>query len=252
MMASTIPDKSLGYKVRRAATHPDRVVPFIRRAARNWKFAREGGDFSAFYRKVMADTAATEGANRAIGSFSEEHWLEVGQMQFDYLVKHGLRPDSRILDIGCGNLRAGWRLIDYLEAGCYTGIDISPDILMDAEQRLVQYRLADKRPYLYCIDGTTLDFLPASHFDVIHAHSVFSHTPLDVFDSYVSAARRLLKPDGFFDLTFIEDDAERSFVAEDFRYPVSTLVAVASKHGMTGGKLDDWDYSQAKLRLQPV
>ena len=36
-------------------------------------------------------------------------------MQFDYLVKHGLRPADRILEIGCGNLRAGRLLIDYLD-----------------------------------------------------------------------------------------------------------------------------------------
>ncbi len=41
-----------------------------------------------------------------------------------------------MLDIGCGNLRAGWRFIDYLEAGHYYGIDISPDILMAAKQTL--------------------------------------------------------------------------------------------------------------------
>ena len=32
----------------------------------------------------------------------------------------------RMLEIGCGNLRAGRLFIDYLDAGDYYGIDISP------------------------------------------------------------------------------------------------------------------------------
>ena len=40
-----------------------------------------------------------------------------------------------MLEIGCGNLRAGRLFIDYLDAGNYYGIDISPDILLAARAR---------------------------------------------------------------------------------------------------------------------
>ena len=38
-----------------------------------------------------------------------------------------------MLEIGCGNLRAGHLFIGYLDAGNYYGIDISPDILLAAQ-----------------------------------------------------------------------------------------------------------------------
>ena len=40
----------------------------------------------------------------------------------------------RMLEIGCGNLRAGRLFIDHLDAGDYYGTDISPDILLAAQR----------------------------------------------------------------------------------------------------------------------
>ena len=87
---------------------------------------------------MKSDTARSH--ERAVGSQTHDSWLEIGQMQFDYLVKHGLQPGDRMLEIGCGNLRAGRLFIDYLDPGNYYGIDISPDILLAAtHQRQRRY-----------------------------------------------------------------------------------------------------------------
>jgi SAM-dependent methyltransferase len=198
----------------------------------------------------MADTAASEGANRAIGSFSEDHWMETGKMQLDYLLRHGLKTTDHLLDIGCGNLRAGWRLIGYLDPGNYVGIDLSPEILLDAGHKVVQFDLREKRPYLYLVDGTDIEFLPDAYFDVVHAHSVFSHTPLPVFEAYVRTVARILKPNGYFDFTYIEGDVNSSFLSEDFRYSTAQLLEAAVRNGLHGEQMADWDYSQAKIRLR--
>ncbi|HEY2200624.1 MAG TPA: hypothetical protein VGH56_01955, partial [Solirubrobacteraceae bacterium] len=49
-------------------------------------------------------------------------WEEYGQLEFDFMVERGLRPEHVMLDIACGSLRAGVRLIPYLDAGNYLGI----------------------------------------------------------------------------------------------------------------------------------
>ena len=91
----------------------------VRRAARDVLLrARHPRNHIAYYRAVMQDTVA-QGAARAVGNSDRRHWRESGARQFDYLRKHGLRPGHRLLEIGCGNLRAGWRFIDYLEPGGY-------------------------------------------------------------------------------------------------------------------------------------
>ena len=99
------------------------------------------GDHVSYYRAVMkSDTARSR--EGAVGSNTHESWLKIGQMQFDYLVEHGLKPGDRMLEIGCGNLRAGRLFIDYLDAGNYYGMDISPDILLAAQQTLARVRPA--------------------------------------------------------------------------------------------------------------
>jgi hypothetical protein len=65
----------------------------------------------AYYRAVMQDTV-TQGAARAVGNSDRTRWRKAGARQFNYLRKHGLTAQHRMLEIGCGNLRAGWRFID--------------------------------------------------------------------------------------------------------------------------------------------
>jgi len=43
--------------------------------------------------------------------------------QLSYLLLAGLNPDSRLVDVGCGVLRAGYWLIHFLDSGCYFGIE---------------------------------------------------------------------------------------------------------------------------------
>jgi hypothetical protein len=56
-------------------------------------------------------------------------WHELGELQFKFLVDHGLRPNHVLLDIACGSLRAGIRLIPYLQSGNYLGIDINSSLI---------------------------------------------------------------------------------------------------------------------------
>lgn len=185
--------ESLVHKVRYAASRPHRIAPYLKRAARDRWLAFKHPDHVSYYRAVMAsDTRRNPEA--AVGSQTHERWLALGRMQFDYLLGHGLKPGSRMLDIGCGNLRAGWHFIDYLDAGHYYGIDISPDILIAAKGTLTERGLQAKLPHLTITKNLTLDFLPEGHFDVVHAHSVFSHSPIDVIDECLAHVGRVLAP----------------------------------------------------------
>jgi len=245
----------LGHKARYALQHPQRVLPYLRRAGRDgWLRLRHRGNHVAYYRAVMASDIARspEAAVGGGGEPSYDRWLLIGQLQFDYLVQHGLTPQDRMLEIGCGNLRAGWRFIQYLEPGHYFGIDISPDILIEAKKTLVRYGLQEKVPHLTPVDNLTLDFLPDASFTVVHAHSVFSHSPLEVIDECLSHVGRVLAPGGFFDFTFDRTEgSEHQVLREDFYYRTETLIRLAEKHGLVARFMDDWEqkWHQSKLRI---
>lgn len=245
---------SLTHRLRYAARHPDRIAPYLRRLGRDWRLrGRSGGDHIAYYRAVMRDDSARS-PEAAVGSATHDRWLAVGQMQFDYLMKHGLAPADRMVEIGCGNLRAGRLFIDHLDAGHYHGLDISPEILLSAQETLVRHGLQQKLPNLTVVRDLRLAHLPDAYFTVVHAHSVFSHSPLGVIDECLAHIGRILAPGGFFDFTYNRTTGpEHQVLREDFYYRTDTLLRLAESHGLRAHPMPDWDelpHQQSKIRIR--
>ncbi|MEU7183544.1 MULTISPECIES: class I SAM-dependent methyltransferase [Streptomyces] len=243
---------SLTHKIGYAVRNPARITPYVKRTARDTWLRLKHPNHVDYYRAVMASDT-NRNPEAAVGSQTHERWLALGEMQFNYLAEHGLKPSHRMLDIGCGNLRAGWRFIAHLDAGNYYGIDISPDILISAKQTLTTYELQEKLPHLTITQNLKLDFLPEAHFDVVHAHSVFSHSPITVIDECFANVGRILAPGGFFDFTFDRTEgAEHQVLREDFYYRTETLVKLARKHGLEARFMEDWEtrkHGQSKIRV---
>ncbi|MGV9383041.1 class I SAM-dependent methyltransferase [Nonomuraea sp. NPDC003707] len=243
---------SLVHQLAYAVKNPDRIAPHLRRLARDTWFRLRTRDHVAYYRAVMKSDTARD-PEGAVGSHTHRRWLALGRMQFDYLVEHGLKPDYRMLEIGCGNLRAGRLFIDYLHAGNYYGIDISPDILMAAQHTIVGHGLNHKLPYLTPVRDLRFAFLPGEHFDVVHAHSVFSHSPLHVIEECFAHVGRVMKPAAWFDFTFDRTEGkEHQVLREDFYYRAETLVALAAEYGLRATFMDDWErgpHKQSKIRI---
>ncbi|MBB4935591.1 ubiquinone/menaquinone biosynthesis C-methylase UbiE [Lipingzhangella halophila] len=248
----TVNRSSFGHRLWYAVCHPERVPAYVRRAGRDAWLRLRSRDHVSYYRAVMkSDTARNP--RSAVGSKSDKGWQHLGAVQFDYLVKHGLNPEDRMLEIGCGNLRAGWRFIEYLEPENYYGIDISPDILFAAQETVATKKLQDKLPRLTPVRDLTFSFLPDSFFRVVHAHSVFSHSPLSVIDQCLANVGRIMTSDGWFDFTYDRtEDQEHQVLREDFYYRTETLVALAEKHGLKAEFMEDWERSkhgQSKIRV---
>jgi len=240
------------FKIVYALRHPGRIAGYVRRRGRDAWLQRKSPDHVSYYRAVMRSDASRS-PEAAVGSHSHEYWLQVGKLQFDYATSHGLKPDMRMLEIGCGNLRAGRHFIDYLEPGCYYGLDISPDILLSAQDTIADYDLCAKLPHLTLVNNLRLHFLPDAAFDFVHAHSVFSHSPIEVIDECLANVGRILAPGGFFDFTFDRTEGpEHHVLREDFYYRTETLIALAAKHGLDATFMDDWEqngHPQSKIRV---
>ena len=165
----------LSFKISYAITHPTRIPGYVRRRGRDAWLRMKSVDHVSYYRAVMRSDASRS-RDGAVGSHTRQSWLELGKLQFDYAVSHGLKPEMRMLEIGCGNLRAGRLFIEYLEPGNYYGVDISPDILLAALDTIADQGIAAKLPHLTLVQDLRLQFLPDAAFDFVHAHSVFSHS----------------------------------------------------------------------------
>jgi ubiquinone/menaquinone biosynthesis C-methylase UbiE len=235
-----------------ARRYPDRAMRYGRRLRRDVALRLRYRDHISYYRAVVSDDLAHDQAT-AVGNSDRPAWRRFGRQQFRYLKRHGLQPDHRLLEIGCGNLRAGWLFIDYLDDCGYVGVDISPDVIMAAQDTVSRQGLADKLPYLTVVRDMRFAFLPESYFDYVHAHSVFSHCPLAVIEECFAHVGRIMKPDAVFDFTFYRTEGrEFTRLREDFYYRTQTLAAAAQRHGLVAELMADWEgtHPQSKMRVR--
>jgi ubiquinone/menaquinone biosynthesis C-methylase UbiE len=240
-------------RLRRGAKHEEAPPPTPPKAAKKaTSSVPTDQDHLTFYSDVI-DERVVAGEATAVGNSHRPAWRKFGQQQFDYLIKHGLQPHHRMLEIGCGNLRAGWLFIDYLDTANYYGFDISKEVIFSAQQTLTERGLTAKMPYLTLVRDMHFSFLPDETFDVVHAHSVFSHSPLNVIEECFAHVGRVMKPGAFFDFTFHRNE-KREFDKnrEDFWYRSKTLLSTAERHGFTAEFMQDWEelaHPQSKIRI---
>jgi SAM-dependent methyltransferase len=128
---------------------------------------------------------------------SADLWAITRRFQFDFLLSRGLRPEQRLLDIGCGTLRGGIPLIDYLGEGNYTGIEARGQILTEAHKELAEAGLEHKRPLLIHASepaGLQLD----APVDYAWAFEVLIHLSDELLDGYLDLVARSLAENGQF------------------------------------------------------
>ncbi len=130
-------------------------------------------------------------------------WEQVGRLQLDYLISRGLKPEHRLLDVGCGSLRGGLHFIDYLATGNYYGIDVNPSLIKAAEVELTEAGLTAKAPKLIVNGEFAFDRLGDS-FDMAVAVSVFTHLPRDQIVRCLKSAASVLGPNAAMYATYFE------------------------------------------------
>lgn len=156
---------------------------------REW-YARTLNSYATYF-----DPAAMEG-------FESQR----GMHQLEYIKKHGLRPSHCLLDFGCGYLRAGVHFIGYLDAGKYTGADISQGRLDVGRREINKHGLGDQRPELVFLPNITLDTLSSRRFDFIWAHGVIGHMPLEDVEALLKNLHKIMGRSSVFFANYTESD----------------------------------------------
>lgn len=124
-------------------------------------------------------------------------WEMKRRFQFEFLHSRGLRTEHRLLDIGCGTLRGGIPLIEYLEIGHYTGIEARGGVLDEGRKELVEAGLEHKLPLLIRASDPAQVRLE-DPVDFTWAFSVLFHMTDDIVDSYLALVARALADSGAF------------------------------------------------------
>jgi SAM-dependent methyltransferase len=121
-----------------------------------------------------------------------EDFERVGRQQLVTLIHDGLRPQSSVLDVGCGCLRGGYWLIHFLGPGRYFAIEPNRDMVEAGLSHILERGLADeKRPSFAHNDDWDFSVFGVG-FDYVVARSIWTHaSKRDIsamLDSFVAVA----------------------------------------------------------------
>ena len=171
--------------------------------------------------------------------------LADGRRQILLLTAFGLKPNHYLLDVGCGWLRGGIYLIDYLDKGRYYGFDKEEKQLIRGDVLLKGVGLEYKKPKIEFIYGRKElgPFIGSVRFDYMLANSVFTHIDPYMADRLFASVIHFLKDEGLFFASFYKGDVSAPVIGKphwsrsneygSVVYPLRFFVDLAEKYGLS-------------------
>jgi SAM-dependent methyltransferase len=217
-----------------------------------WSSAvRDSGNLSDSFSKydsaeLMLEGIKTWGHRAVIGGM----WDEIGDLQAGFLTSQGLRPLHAFIDVGSGSFRAGVKLIPYLDPGNYYAIDARNELLDEGYLKEIEpAKLTDRFPRRNAAATASFDLSTFGRaFDFGIAQSVFTHMPIELLSTCLSAVAPHFRPGGrFYATVFLapESNAQKKFkqvpggiVTAPSRDPFHTTLPALDR---VAAKAVDWD-----------
>lgn len=124
-------------------------------------------------------------------------WKYTREFQFQFLLDQGLQKTDTLMDVGCGTLRGGIPIIQYLNTGNYYGMDVRDHVLDEGRKEIKAAKLEDKKPNLISFDHFSEVDVEAQ-FNVMFAFSVLFHLEDKIAESCFQFVAKSLAKHGVF------------------------------------------------------
>lgn len=182
-------------------------------------------------------------------------WDEIGQLQFNFLLSRGLKPDSYLLDIACGSLRLGVKAIPYLEPMHYLGIDKEEGLVKAGlEKELDQKVRAEKKPNIVVSDSFEFEKL-GQKANFAMAQSLFTHLPPDLIHLCFKRLGPQFDDDGAFYATYFETSQQIRNPKEShdhgfFGYTKQEMLEFGTANGFEANYIGDWKHPREQVIVE--
>lgn len=128
-------------------------------------------------------------------------WYTFSDWQINTLVELGLKPQHKLLDIGCGPLRLGMQAVPYLEPNNYFAIDGFKPYLNLGQEIFKELELSDNYSVLH---NDSFEFGHFDdHFDFAIASAVITHLSKSQVDKVFDELKKVMNKDGVFLMTYL-------------------------------------------------
>ena len=142
-----------------------------------WQALNPKGTFKEYYVAGVLDALAGKKTHANLGPLTCEGSLERAEVISRTLVSLGVTRSEVVVDYGCGTLRVGKSLIEYLEPSRYVGLDIDRRILDTGLALLPEGLAKQKTPIVDVINDEALDRIALLRPGWIFSKGVLHHVP---------------------------------------------------------------------------
>jgi SAM-dependent methyltransferase len=184
-------------------------------------------------------------------------WEEMGRLQLDFLIKEGLKPEHKLLDIGCGCLRGGVHFLRFLDAGKYHGLDINKSLIEAGKVEVLEAGLDCKEPQLIVDDFFSIGRFETK-FDFMISVSLFTHISFNMIVRCLTRVRENLLPQGVYYSSFFQapypaylEPIQQNAIgivsrydANPFHYSMEELACAAALAKLELTVIGDWGHSR--------
>jgi SAM-dependent methyltransferase len=204
-----------------------------RRAADDWKARHPEATYGHYFAERMVSVIARDAAQKTIGRKISDHSARMGERIAAEFIDLGIERGDVVVDYGCGTLRVGRHLIDYLDAGRFVGLDLDTQIVAAAEALLGADQRA-KRPLLEAIGPDVLKRVGDMAPGWVVCNAVVNHlAPVD-YDAFFDAVTQLTgAPGARLVIRTRYRDPGRRREALNWDVGPRDLEAAAARHGLT-------------------
>ncbi len=179
-------------------------------------------------------------------------WDEIGQLQFDFLVAQGMRPQDSLLDIACGCFRLGVKAIPYLDRGNYLGIEKEQALIdLGVAEELGPQLVAEKAPELVVSAAFESEKF-SKQPDYAIAQSLFTHLTPEVIDICFAKLRPVMKPNSRFYATYFLaapgfKNPKESHDHGVFAYSQAEMCEFGTRNGFRADYIGDWNHPRSQV-----
>lgn len=162
-----------------------------------WKIINPFKPFSDYYVRTVKSKIKKSRFHPTLGRYIIDlnRFHSTSKFELNFLIQEGLKPHHKLCDFGCGSLRFGEKVMEYLNSSNYYGLDITDEFFLYGLERIGKNRIEHYNPTIKVLSNDLINSLKES-MDFIFSSAVMYHIKLIDISDYLISIYKMLSLNG--------------------------------------------------------